>query len=186
MEEYYFSVKDIALMTILGCVSSLTTLTTAFIPAPLPGLYAVIAIPVSTILTLIVVEVVGKFGAATFTQLVSGVISTFLPGGPPVVWMTIPAWCLGGVIIDIAFYLSGKKPSQSRLTATIAGLLYNIPGDIFLYWSFVAFLNWAFSPIFFLYGFMIIHMILGGIAGAFTPNIIIKIKPLSEQINHFK
>jgi hypothetical protein len=66
-----------------------------------PGLYALIAIPVSTIIVLVATEFVGKFGAATFTQLVSGALSTFLPVGPPVVWMIIPAWCMGGIIIDI-------------------------------------------------------------------------------------
>jgi len=90
MRDRYFSAKDIALMAVFGCASSLITLTTSFIPAPLPGLYAVIAIPVSTILTLTVVEMVRKFGAATFTQLVSGILSTFLPGGPPVAWIIIP------------------------------------------------------------------------------------------------
>ena len=181
MGKHYFSVKDVALMTVLGCLSSLTTLTTAFIPAPLPGLYAVIAIPVSTILILVVAEAIGKFGAATFTQLISGVLSMFLPGGPPVVWMTIPAWCMGGIVVDAILRLANKKPTESRLITTIIGMLYNLPGDVILYWSFVAFLGWAYSPIFFIYGFLTIHIILGAIAGSFSPNIIIKIKPLFDQ-----
>lgn len=181
MDKPYFSVRDLALMTILGCVSSLTTLTTNFIPVPLPGLYAVMAIPVGTILVLIVAEVVGKFGAATFTQFISGVLSMFLPGGPPVVWMTIPAWCMGGIVIDIILYVAKKKPSESRLVATIIGLLYNVPGDIALYWSFVTFLGWAFPLIFFLYGFIMIHAILGAVGGAVSPNIILKIRPLLCQ-----
>ena len=181
MRNRHFSVKDIALMTIFGCASSLTTLTTAFIPAPLPGLYAIIAIPVSTILTLIVVEAVGKFGAATFTQLVSGVLSTFLPGGPPVAWIIIPGWCISGLLIDSIMYLAKKKPSESRLLTTIVGSVYNIPGDFLLYWSFVTFLGWAYSIFFFLYGFMAIHMILGGIAGIFAPDVIRRVKlALSE------
>jgi len=174
MKNRHFSVKDIALMAVFGCISSLTTLTTAFIPAPLPGLYAIIAIPVSTILVLTVVERVRKFGAATFTQLVSGVLSTFLPGGPPVVWIMIPAWCISGLLIDSIMYLAKKKPSDSRLLATIVGLVYNVPGDFLLYWSFVMFLGWAYSFFFFLYGFMIIHMLLGGLAGMFTPDILRK------------
>jgi hypothetical protein len=56
MKNRYFSVKDVVLMAVFGCASSLTTLTTAFIPAPLPGIYAIIAIPVSTILILTVVR----------------------------------------------------------------------------------------------------------------------------------
>ena len=180
--EHYFSAKDLALMTVLGCISSLTTLTTTFIPAPLPGLYAVIAIPVSTILVLTVAETVGKFGAATFTQLISGVLSVFLPGGPPLVWMTIPAWCLGGIVVDGILRLFNKKPSESRLIATVTGVLYNIPGDVVLYWSFVALLGWTYSPIFFLYGFVGIHMILGGLAGMFAPNIITNIKPVYNQV----
>lgn len=178
MGEHYFSVRDIALMTILGCVSSIASLTTNFIPAPLPGLYALIAIPVSTILVLVATEFVGKFGTATFTQLVSGALSTFLPGGPPVVWMIIPTWCMGGIIIDILLYLTKKKPSESRSVTTTIGLLYNIPGDIALYWSFITFLGWSLSPIFFLYGFIMIHMILGAVGGAFLPSIISKIQPL--------
>jgi len=180
MRNSHFSVKDIALIAVLGCASSLTTLTTAFIPAPpsLPGLYAIIAIPVSTILTLTVVEIVRKFGAATFTQLLSGVLSTLLPGGPPVVWIIIPGWFISGLLIDSILYLTKKKPSESRLLTTVVGLVYNIPGDFLLYWSFVAFLGWAYSLFFFLYGFIIIHMILGGLAGMFTPDVIRKIKPV--------
>jgi len=178
MRNSHFSVKDIALMAVFGCASSLTTLTTAFIPAPLPGLYAIIAIPVSTILILTVVEIVRKFGAATFTQLVSGVLSTLLPGGPPVVWIIIPGWFISGLLIDSILYLAEKKPSESRLLTTIVGLVYNIPGDFLLYWSFVAFLGWEYSLFFFLYGFMIIHMILGGLAGMFTPDVIRKIRPV--------
>jgi len=181
MRNHHFSVKDITLMTIFGCASSLTTLTTSFIPAPLPGLYAIIAIPVSTILTLTAVEIVRKFGAATFTQLVSGVLSTFLPGGPPVAWIIIPGWCISGLLIDSILYLTRKKPSESRLLTTIIGVVYNIPGDFLLYWSFVAFLGWAYSLFFFLYGFMIIHMILGGLAGIFTPDVIKRIKPVLSE-----
>ena len=178
MRTHHFSVKDIALMAVFGCASSLATLTTAFIPAPLPGLYAIIAVPVGTILTLMVVEIVRKFGAATFTQLVSGVLSTFLPGGPPVAWIIIPGWCISGLLIDSIFYLTKKKPSESRLLTIIVGLVYNVPGDLLLYWSFVVFLGWAYSFFFFLYGFMIIHMILGGLAGMFTPDVIRRIKPV--------
>jgi hypothetical protein len=178
MKNHHFSVKDIALMAVFGCASSLTTLTTALIPAPLPGLYSIIAIPVSTILTLTVVEMVRKFGAATFTQLVSGVLSTFLPGGPPLVWVIIPGWCISGLLMDSILYLAKKKPSESRLLTTIVGLVYNVPGDVLLYWSFVMFLGWAYSLFFFLYGFMIIHMILGGLAGVFTPDVIRRIKPV--------
>ncbi len=177
MRNRHFSVKDIALMAVFGCASSLTTLTTAFIPAPLPGLYSIIAIPVSTILTLTVVEMVRKFGAATFTQLVSGALSTLLPGGPPVVWIIIPGWCISGLLIDSILYLAEKKPSESKLLTTIIGVVYNVPGDFLLYWSFVAFLGWEWS-FFFLYGFLIIHMILGGLAGMFTPDVIRKIKPV--------
>jgi len=176
MRNSRFSVKDIALMAVFGCASSLTTLTTAFIPAPLPGLYAIIAIPVSTILTLTVVEMVRKFGAATFMQLVSGALSTLLPGGPPIVWIIIPGWCISGLLIDSILYLAEKKPSESKLLTTIIGVVYNVPGDFLLYWSFVAFLGWEYSFLFFLYGFMIIHMILGGLAGMFTPDVIRKIK----------
>ena len=181
MKNHHFSVKDIALMSVFGCASSLTTLTTAFIPAPLPGLYAIIAIPVSTILTLTAVEIVRKFGAATFTQLVSGVLSTFLPGGPPVAWIIIPGWCISGLLMDLILYLAQKRPSESRLLTTIIGVVYNIPGDFLLYWSFITFLGWAYSLFFFLYGFMIIHMILGGLAGMFTPDIIRRIKPVLSE-----
>jgi len=178
MRNRYFSVKDLTLMAIFGCISSLTTLTTSFIPAPLPGLYAIIAIPISTILTFTVVEIVRKPGAATFTQLISGALSTFLPGGPPVAWIIIPGWCISGLLIDSIMYLAKKKPSESRLLTTITGLVYNVPGDFLLYWSFITFLGWAYSLFFFLYGFLMIHMILGGLAGIFTPDVIRRIKPM--------
>jgi hypothetical protein len=164
-------------MAVFGCLSSLATVTTSFIPAPLPGLYAIIAIPVGTILILMVVEIVGKFGAATFTQLVSGAVSMILPGGPPVVWIIIPGWCISGLLVDSIVYLLKKKPSQSRLLTTTVGLVYNIPGDFLLYWSFVAFLGWEYSLFFFLYGFLMIHLVLGGVAGVFAPSVIRKIKP---------
>jgi hypothetical protein len=178
MKNKYFSIKNIALMAVFGCVSSLVTLTTAFIPAPLPGLYAIIAIPVGTILILTVVEIVGKFGAATFTQLVSGTLSIFLPGGPLVVWIIIPGWCISGLLIDSILHLSKKKPSESRLLTTTVGLVSNVPGDFLIYLSFVAFLGWEYSLLFFLYGFLMIHMILGGITGIFASGIIKKIKPI--------
>jgi len=184
MEKRYFSVKDIALISVLGCISALTTPTTMFIPAPLPGLYGIISIPISIMLTLLAVEIVGKFGAATFTQLISAAISTLLPGGPPVVWVVVPAWCLGGIIIDVTFYLFKKRPSQSMLAAAVAGLFCNVPGDFILYWSFVTFLSWGFPLIFFLYGFLAIHMILGGMAGVFAPSVIERIAPLFGQANH--
>jgi hypothetical protein len=178
LKDRYFAVKDTALMAVFGCASSLVMVSTAFIPAPLPGLYAIIAIPVSTILILTVVEIVGKFGAATFTQLVSGAVSTLLPGGPPVIWIILPAWCISGLLVDTIVYLSKKKPSESRMLTTTVGLGYNVPGDFLLYWSFVAFLGWEYSLFFFLYGFLLIHMILGGIAGVFTSDVIKKIKPV--------
>jgi len=78
MEKRFFTTKNLVLMTIFGTLSSLATLTTAFIPAPLPGLYAIVAIPVSTILVLTARDIVGRTGAATFTQLVSGMVSTLL------------------------------------------------------------------------------------------------------------
>jgi hypothetical protein len=164
-------------MAVFGCVSSLVTVTTAFIPAPHPGLYAIIAIPVGTLLILTIVEMVGKFGAATFTQLVSGGASMLLPGGPPVIWIIIPGWCISGLLVDPIVYLSKKKPSESRLLTTTVGLSFNVPGDFLLYWSFVAFLGWEYSLFFFLYGFLLIHMILGGTAGIFTSDVIRKIKP---------
>jgi hypothetical protein len=88
---------------------------------------------------------------------------------------------MGGIVIDIILYLAKKKPSESRLVATIIGLLYNIPDDIASYWSFATFLGWAFPLIFFLYGFIMIHMILGAVGGAVSPNIILKIRPLLCQ-----
>jgi len=45
-----FNSRDLTLMTLLGCLSALTTLTTNMIPAPLPGLYGAISIPLGTIL----------------------------------------------------------------------------------------------------------------------------------------
>jgi hypothetical protein len=176
MKELYFTVKDLALMSIFGCLSSLATLTTYFIPAPLPGLYAIVAIPANTIFVLTVRDIVGKTGAATFTQLVSGVLSTILPGGPPLIWLILPTWVLGGLVIDIFLHVTRQKIGNSRMASGIVGLIYNIPGDFLLYWAFNIFLTWAWPLIFFLYGFIAIHALLGGLAGAFVPDILDRIK----------
>lgn len=181
MEERFFTSKNLALMSLFGCMSSLATLTTAFIPAPLPGLYAVIAVPAGTIFVLTAREIVGKTGAATFTQFVSGVISTFLPGGPPLLWIIIPIWVIGGIVIDLFFHMIGQGNRDARLVFGIAGLICNIPGDFFLYWAFNMFLGWAWPLSFFLYGFVAIHVILGGLAGVFVPDIIDRIKPLIKH-----
>jgi len=58
------------------------------------------------------------------------------------------------------------------------GVVYNIPGDFLLYWSFVTFLGWTYSLLFFLYGFAAIHMLLRCIAGILTPDIIKRVKPV--------
>jgi len=181
MEECFFTSKNLALMSLFGCMSSVVTLTTAFIPAPLPGLYALIAIPAGTIFVLTAREIVGKTGAATFTQFVSGVISTFLPGGPPVVWIIVPTWVIGGIAIDLFFHVTRRKIHDSRLVSGIAGLVYNIPGDFLLYWAFNMFLGWAWPLLFFLYGFVAVHVILGGLAGVFVPDILNRIKPLIKH-----
>ena len=178
MKERFFASKNLALMSLFGSLSSLVTLTTAFIPAPLPGLYAVIAIPVGTVLVLTAREIVGKTGAATFTQFLSGVISTLLPGGPPVKWIIIPTWLMGGIVIDFFLHVTRRDPYSSRWVSGIAGLIYNIPGDFLLYLAFNMFLAWAWPLPYFLYGFVAIHAILGGLAGLFTPNILDRIKPL--------
>ncbi len=178
MKERFFASKNLALMALFGSMSSLATLTTAFIPAPLPGLYAAIAVPAGTIFVLTAREIVGKTGAATFTQFVSGVISTFLPGGPPVRWIIIPSWLIGGIIIDLFFHVTRKEIHDSRLPSGIVGLIYNIPGDFLLYWAFNVFLDWAWPLLFFLYGFVVIHAFLGGLAGVFVPDILRRIKPV--------
>lgn len=163
-------------MSLFGALSSLVGLTTAFIPAPLPGLYGVIAIPIGTLLLLTARDIVGKTGAATFIQFVSGVISTLLPGGPPVVWIILPTWIIGGVVIDLFLYTTHQKISTSRVASGIAGLIYNIPGDLLLFWAFNTFLGWAWPFSFFLYGFLAIHAVLGGLAGVFVPEFLARIK----------
>ncbi|MCS7366058.1 MAG: hypothetical protein NDF54_11530 [archaeon GB-1867-035] len=176
MKNTILSSKEIALTSIFACISSLSTLTTNFIPAPLPGLYAVISIPIGTILILTIRTIINRKGIATFTQLISGLISTILPGGPPVKFMIIPTWLVGGIIIDILFQTI-KHPRNPRLFYGITGAIYIIPGDFILYWSFSIFLNWTWPLIFFLYGFVAIHAILGGLAGIIVPDILKRIKP---------
>lgn len=172
-----FNSKDLVLMATFGCLSSLATLTTAFIPAPLPGLYGVIAVPIGTVFILTVKEIVGKTGTATFTQLISGILSTFLPGGPPVKFIIIPTWVIGGIIIDFLFYAI-RQFQSSRIFYGLVGLVYNVPGDFLLYWAFITFLGWTWPLPFFFYGFLIIHMILGVSAAIFMPDIISRIKPI--------
>lgn len=176
MKERFFTSKDLALMSLFGALSSLVGLTTAFIPAPLPGLYGVIAIPVGTILLLTARGIVGKTGAAAFTQFVSGMISTILPGGPPVIWIILPTWVIGGMVIDLFLHITHQKISNSRVASGIAGLIYNIPGDLLLFWAFNTFLGWAWPFLFFLYGFLAIHAVLGGLAGLFVPEFLARIK----------
>jgi len=175
-DKSFFSSRDIALMLVFGCLSSLTTLTTAFIPAPLPGLYGVIAIPAGTIFLLVAREIVGKMGAAIFTQFISGLISTLLPGGPPVKWMMIPTWIAGGLIVDLILHAVGRTCNK-RLIYMLTGLVYNIPGDLILYWSFSLFLGWTWPIMFFLYAFLAIHSILGGLAGLLVPELLKRIEP---------
>lgn len=175
MKKRFFNSKDLSLMSLMGALSSLVGLTTAFIPAPLPGLYAAISIPVGTILLLITREFVGKTGAATFTQFVSGAISTMLPGGPPVIFIIVPTWVLGGMVVDL-FFLIRQRISNSRLAFGFAGFIYTIPGDLLLFWAFNFFLGWSWPFPFFLYGFLAIHSFLGALAGVFMPEILAKIK----------
>ena len=177
MSEGLFTTRDIALMSLFGSMSSLATLTTAFIPAPLPGLYGVIAIPIGTILLLTAREVVGKTGAATFTQLVSGVVSTLLPGGPPVKCIIIPTWVVGGIVVDL-FFRAARPSPDSRVLYMIVGLIYNLPGDFLLYWSFSLFLGWTWPLFFFLYAFVAIHALLGGLGALFVPDVLERIKPV--------
>lgn len=181
MKERFFTSKNLALMTLFGSMSSLATLTTAFIPAPLPGLYAVVAIPAGTIFVLMVRDIVGKTGAATFTQFISGVVSTLLPGGPPVRWIIVPTWVMGGIVIDLFFHVTRQEIHDSRLASGIVGLVYSIPGDFLLYWAFNMFLGWAWPLPFFLYGFVAIHAFLGGLACVFVPDILDRIKPVIGQ-----
>lgn len=181
MVERLFNSKDIMVMSLFGAMSSLVGLTTAFIPAPLPGLYGVIAVPVGTLFLMASREIVGKNGAATFTQLVSGVVSTFLPGGPPLVWVIIPTWVMGGVVMDLSFCMIHRF-NGSRLAYGVAGAIYNIPGDLLLYWAFNTFLFWGWPMFFFIYGFVLIHAVLGGIAGVFVPVMLNRIKPVTTLI----
>ncbi|MGQ9642125.1 MAG: hypothetical protein ACUVUF_08445, partial [Candidatus Bathycorpusculaceae bacterium] len=57
-------------------------------------------------------------------------------GGPPVVWIIVPTWVIGGIVIDLFFHVTRQKIRDSRLVPGIAGLIYNIPGDLLLYWAF--------------------------------------------------
>jgi len=180
MWQGLFTSKNIIVMIMFGVLSSLVTLTTAFIPAPLPGLYGVIAVPVGTIFLFMAREIVGKTGAATITQFVSGILSTFLPGGPPVVFIIIPVWIMGGIVVDLIFYFT-RYIHRSRVAYGFAGLIYNVPGDFVLYWAFITFLGFAWPLYFFLYGFIAVHAVLGGIAGIFFPDVMRRVEPIITQ-----
>jgi hypothetical protein len=177
MREGLFASKNVAVMGVFGALSSIVTLTTAFVPAPLPGLYGLIAVPAGTVFLLLAREIVGKTGAATITQFVSGILSTFLPGGPPVVFIIIPTWVIGGIVIDLFFYVT-RYVHKSRAIYAVAGLVYIIPGDLISYWAFIVFLGWAWPLYFFIYGFIAIHAILGGVAGIFFPDVMRRIEPI--------
>jgi len=93
------------------------------------------------------------------------------------VWIIIPTWVIGGIVMDLSFYMAGRFRG-SRAAYGIAGAVYNVPGDILLYWAFSTFLGWAWPMLFFIYGFVMIHAILGGLAGIFVPDILNRIKPV--------
>ncbi len=175
MARSFLSAKEVALISIFAGISSISTSTTLLIPAPLPGLHGVISILVSTVLLLALRTLIDKDGIATFSQFVSGLISTFLPGSPPIKWMMVPAWILGGVTVDALFRLMGAM-RNSRLFYGMIGALYLLPGDVLLYWSFSVFLNWRWPLLFFLYGFIMIHALLGLISGLVVPETVEKIK----------
>jgi len=94
--------------------------------------------------------------------------------------MIIPTWLVGGIVIDILFQTINHTRNP-RLFYGITGAIYIIPGDFILYWSFSIFLNWTWPLIFFLYGFVAIHAILGGLAGIIVPDILKRIKPKTIQ-----
>lgn len=150
---------------------------------PLPELYGVIAIPIGTILLLTAREIVGKMDAATFTQLISGLISTLLPGGPPVKWMIVPTGVAGGLAVDAILH-AARHTGNKRLIYVFTGLTYNIPGDLILYWFFSFFLGWTWPLMLFLYGFAAIHAILGGLASLLVPELLKRIEPAVSRTSN--
>jgi len=94
-------------------------------------------------------------------------------------WIIVPAWVTGGVLIDLIFHVAPQH-NNPRAIYGITGLVYNIPGDFLLYWAFSTLLGWAWPLFFFLYGFVAIHAILGGLAGVFLPDVLNKIKPVIQ------
>lgn len=174
----YFTTKELAVMSIFGCLAALSVLTTFIIPAPLPGFYASIAIILETIFVLTARGIVEKGGAATFTQLVNAVVSLFIPGGPGGCKIFfLPGYIAAGIIIDLLF--QATPVGESRAVCGIAGLIHNIPGDFLLHWCFITFLGWDWPLLFFLYGFVAIHAFFGGLAGVFVPHILHRIKPVT-------
>ena len=79
-------------------------------------------------------------------------------------------------MVDALFKLLSRIRG-SRLFYAIIGSTYIVPGDIILYWSFSIFLHWTWPLLFFIYGFVAIHMILGLIASLIVPDILRRVKP---------
>jgi len=121
--------------------------------------------------------IIDEPGVAVFTQSVSGFVSMLLPGGPPIKLLILPTWIIGGVVVDLLFQLAGPS-HRSRVFYGLTGSLYIVPGDFLLYWSFSIFLNWSWPLLFFIYGFVFIHILLGGLTGLLIPNLIERIKPV--------
>jgi len=122
MEKYYFTTRDLILMAVFGAIAGAFIMTTIPLkPVLPPGFPAIIFIPASTIFILTARGLIGKFGAATLTGLIFGIVAIILPGGPPLI--PLPKYILMGIIIDIFLLLIRKEVDSSRLISTITGAI---------------------------------------------------------------
>ena len=136
MSKYYFSTRDIVLMAVFGALSGVFIMTTIPLKAILPpGLPAIIFIPASTIFLLTARALVGKFGAATITGLIFGIVATILPGGPPLI--PLPKYILMGAIIDLFLLVIKKEVDSSKIISTITGAISYPVLAAFLYFTLI-------------------------------------------------
>jgi len=186
MSKYYFSTRDIVLMAVFGALSGVFIMTTIPLKAILPpGLPAIIFIPASTIFMLTARALVGKFGAATVTGFVFGLVATILPGGPPLI--TLPKYILMGVIIDLFLLLIKKEFDSSKILSIITGAVSYPFLAVFMYFTLVLIipekqLDMMVNQIggtyiqYIILLFLGLHTILGAIGGFFAYYVLKRVK----------
>jgi len=175
-QRYYFSTRDLILMALLGAIGGSFILTTkplcALMPVQFPGLCGLIFIPINTIFLLCARGLVGKFGAATFTDFAGGFVSFMLPGGPSILLL----FPLSGFVIDVFLSLIRHEVDDSRIISTVSGFIPHVFSTFYMYWGFSIVLGKPLPFIPFIAVFMGLHGIVGALGGFFAYHILKRVR----------